>query len=49
MLIFVVLVLIGFFYIWKKGALDWSHEAPGDSPYGDPEAVPESQVKKNAA
>ncbi len=24
MLIFVVLVLSGFFYIWKKGALDWS-------------------------
>lgn len=24
MLIFVVLVLIGFFYVWKKGALDWS-------------------------
>jgi NADH-quinone oxidoreductase subunit A len=24
MLVFVVLVLSGFFYIWKKGALDWS-------------------------
>ncbi|MGO4879903.1 MAG: NADH-quinone oxidoreductase subunit A [Bryobacteraceae bacterium] len=24
MLIFVALVLAGFFYIWKKGALDWS-------------------------
>jgi len=24
MLVFVVLVLCGFFYIWKKGALDWS-------------------------
>jgi len=24
MLIFVVLILLGFFYIWKKGALDWS-------------------------
>lgn len=24
MLIFVALVLSGFFYIWKKGALDWS-------------------------
>ena len=23
MLIFVVLILSGFFYIWKKGALDW--------------------------
>jgi NADH-quinone oxidoreductase subunit A len=26
MLIFVALVLVGFFYVWKKGALDWSHE-----------------------
>ena len=24
MLIFVVFILSGFFYIWKKGALDWS-------------------------
>jgi NADH-quinone oxidoreductase subunit A len=48
MLIFVVLVLIGFFYIWKKGALDWSHEAQGDNPYGDP-ALPKSSVTKNAA
>jgi NADH-quinone oxidoreductase subunit A len=24
MLVFIVLVLCGFFYIWKKGALDWS-------------------------
>lgn len=28
MLIFVVLVLVGFFYVWKKGALDWSREKP---------------------
>src|SRR6201996_3795840 len=26
MLLFVVLILSGFFYIWKKGALDWSAE-----------------------
>ncbi|HUI81408.1 MAG TPA: NADH-quinone oxidoreductase subunit A [Bryobacteraceae bacterium] len=26
MLIFVVLILSGFFYIWKKGALDWSQQ-----------------------
>lgn len=25
MLVFVVLILSGFFYIWKKGALDWSN------------------------
>jgi NADH-quinone oxidoreductase subunit A len=24
MLIFIALVLAGFFYVWKKGALDWS-------------------------
>ncbi len=24
MFIFVALVMIGFFYVWKKGALDWS-------------------------
>ena len=26
MLIFVVLILSGFFYIWKKGALDWAQK-----------------------
>jgi NADH-quinone oxidoreductase subunit A len=29
MLIFVVLILSGFFYIWKKGALDWSQQERG--------------------
>ncbi len=24
MLVFVILILSGFFYMWKKGALDWS-------------------------
>ena len=28
MLVFVVLILSGFFYIWKKGALDWSRTEP---------------------
>ena len=27
MLLFIALVLAGFFYIWKKGALDWSGAA----------------------
>jgi NADH-quinone oxidoreductase subunit A len=27
MLLFIVLVLVGFYYIWKKGVLDWSQEA----------------------
>jgi NADH-quinone oxidoreductase subunit A len=34
MFVFVALVMIGFFYVWKKGALDWSAEPdvvePGD-------------------
>ena len=25
MLIFIILILCGFFFIWKKGALDWSY------------------------
>jgi NADH-quinone oxidoreductase subunit A len=25
MLLFVVLILVGYFYVWKKGALDWTH------------------------
>ena len=28
MLVFVVLILSGYFYIWKKGALDWSGAGP---------------------
>jgi NADH-quinone oxidoreductase subunit A len=28
MLLFIVLIVCGFFYIWKKGALDWSKEVP---------------------
>ncbi len=28
MLVFVVFILTGFFYIWKKGALDWSGTGP---------------------
>src|SRR5580698_5775524 len=26
MLVFVALILVGFFYVWKKGALDWSQQ-----------------------
>jgi NADH-quinone oxidoreductase subunit A len=26
MLVFIILILCGFFYIWKKGALDWSYQ-----------------------
>src|SRR5271170_2289569 len=30
MLIFVALVLVGYFYVYKKGVLDWSGELPQD-------------------
>jgi NADH-quinone oxidoreductase subunit A len=43
MLIFVALVLIGFFYVWKKGALDWSLEKP--SRLGPPVRVRVMQSK----
>jgi NADH-quinone oxidoreductase subunit A len=26
MFLFVALILVGYFYVWKKGALDWSQE-----------------------
>ena len=29
MLIFVILILAGFFFIWKKGVLDWAHNEKG--------------------
>ena len=30
MLIFVVLVMVGFFYVWKKGALEWALKEKGE-------------------
>ena len=32
MLLFVILVLCGFFYIWKKGVLNWASEDREDQP-----------------
>ena len=29
MLVYIGIVLVGFFYIWKKGALDWNEPAAG--------------------
>jgi NADH-quinone oxidoreductase subunit A len=46
MLIFVVLILSGFFYIWKKGALDWSSDSSERSPYEEEGA---RVTKRNAA
>lgn len=40
MLLFIVLVLCGFFYIWKKGVLNWSV---------DEERLKEIEEKKHAA
>lgn len=37
MLVFVVLILSGFFYVWKKGALDW---APGNRRKPEPKPLP---------
>ena len=31
MLVYIGIVLVGFFYIWKKGALDWSRPERGAS------------------
>ncbi|MGA2185771.1 MAG: NADH-quinone oxidoreductase subunit A [Bryobacteraceae bacterium] len=31
MLLFIVLIVSGFFYIWKKGALDWSHSGADEN------------------
>src|SRR6202045_5277645 len=36
MFLFVVLIVCGFFYVWKKGALDWSSEVPVLSSRRDP-------------
>lgn len=30
MLLYMAIIFAGFFYIWKKGALDWSQSEPGD-------------------
>src|SRR5579862_2669877 len=48
MLIFVVLVLVGFFYVYRKGALDWSQETSEGSPY-DVERARVAREHKNAA
>src|SRR5690349_7449974 len=39
MLLFIILIVSGFFYIWKKGALDWSVEEPAK-----PEKTPRPPV-----
>ena len=39
MLLFIALVLAGFFYIWKKGALDWSAEPAVELVSVEPEVL----------
>jgi NADH-quinone oxidoreductase subunit A len=39
MFLFIALILSGFFYIWKKGALDWSREQPNVPPSGSSNAA----------
>ena len=29
MLVYIIIVLVGFFYIWKKGVIDWNTPASG--------------------
>jgi NADH-quinone oxidoreductase subunit A len=36
MFLFVAFIICGFFYVWKKGALDWSHEVPVVTSRRDP-------------
>ena len=45
MLLFIALVLVGYFYVWKKGALDWS--APQRKP--EDRALTTAEVNKRAA
>ena len=37
MIVFVALILVGFFYVWKKGALDWAAPSkfPADAQTGE--------------
>lgn len=45
MLLFIVLVLGGFFYIWKKGVLDWASNDQAEQPYhGDEGSVREAEL-----
>ena len=39
MLVFVILILSGFFYIWKKGALDWAAKSTGSKDRREEQAL----------
>lgn len=40
MFLFIVLVLAGFFYIWKKGVLNWAAEQPSVAPRAEEKIEP---------
>jgi NADH-quinone oxidoreductase subunit A len=42
MLVFVLFILAGFFYIWKKGALDWSRTSMAVPP--PPVRIPKAEI-----
>src|SRR5580658_5912594 len=46
MLIFVILILAGFFFIWKKGVLDWAHSQRDLPPAGVHEMLEEVGSKR---
>ena len=49
MVIFVILILSGFFYIWKKGALDWAASGSRGVPYESrPSPMLPEQLKEHA-
>lgn len=47
MFLFIVLVLAGFFYIWKKGVLDWSTPVAAPPVSKQPEAGSYSLVERS--
>jgi NADH-quinone oxidoreductase subunit A len=46
MLVFIVLILAGFFFIWKKGVLDWAHSERDLPPSRVHEMLEEVVVRK---
>ena len=46
MLVFVLLIVAGYFYIWKKGVLDWAHSERDLPPAGVHEMLVEMGTKK---
>ncbi|MGD0200303.1 MAG: NADH-quinone oxidoreductase subunit A [Bryobacteraceae bacterium] len=46
MFVFVVLILSGFYYIWRKGALSWSVEASSQPAKGGGRALPEAAIRR---